>query len=128
MVIGAMITAVVILNLRTYSRDPEIPVPKWLIGIYRLWTCADCRKRKKEPFGMSKMRETSKETRIQTVKTISEAENKNDVNKKLSELIDEEQITWKKISDMVDGIAFWLFGLATLCNFAVFLAIVTSRG
>ncbi|KAH3869436.1 hypothetical protein DPMN_032603 [Dreissena polymorpha] len=129
MVISAAITVVVIFNLRTYSRDPEIPVPKWLIGIYRLWTCADYRKRKKEPFGMRKLlRETSKATRIQTVKTISEAENKNNVNKRLSELIDEEQITWKKISYMVDVIAFWLFGLATLCNFAVFLAIVTSRG
>ncbi|XP_052268515.1 neuronal acetylcholine receptor subunit alpha-6-like [Dreissena polymorpha] len=31
MVISAAITVVVIFNLRTYSRDPEIPVPKWLI-------------------------------------------------------------------------------------------------
>ncbi|KAH3738089.1 acetylcholine receptor subunit alpha-like [Dreissena polymorpha] len=129
MVISAAITVVVILNLRIYSKDPEIPVPNWLIGIYRFWTCAVCRKRKIEPVWMRKLfRKTSKATRIQTVKTISEAENENDIKRQLSEAIDEEQITWKKISYMVDVVALWLFGLATLCSFAVFLAIVTSRG
>ncbi|KAH3882583.1 hypothetical protein DPMN_006525 [Dreissena polymorpha] len=131
MVISAAITVVTILNLRIYSKDPEIPVPKWLIGIYRFWACAVCRKQKTEPIRMRKLfRKTSKATRIQTVKNSSEAANENDIKRRLSEfqLMDEEQITWKKISYMVDGVAFWLFGLSTLCSFAVFLAIVTSRG
>ncbi|XP_052279298.1 neuronal acetylcholine receptor subunit alpha-6-like [Dreissena polymorpha] len=131
MVISAAITVVSILNLRIYSKDPEIPVPKWLIGIYRFWACAVCRKQKTKLIWMRKLfRKTSKATRIQTVKTISEAENENDIKRRLSEfqLMDEEQITRKKISYMVEVFAFWLFGLATLCSFAVFLAIVTSRG
>ncbi|KAH3698551.1 hypothetical protein DPMN_086080 [Dreissena polymorpha] len=126
--ISSAITVVAILNLRIYNKDPESPVPKWLIGIYRILTCTLCCKRKIEPLEMrTLLRKTSKAIRIQTVKAISTAENDNNFEKQPSDLTVEERITWKNISYMIDGVALCLFSLAAIGSFAVFMIIVTGR-
>ncbi|KAH3814085.1 hypothetical protein DPMN_142567 [Dreissena polymorpha] len=47
--LSSAITVMAILNLRIYIKDPDSPVPKWMIAIYRILTCALCRKRKMGP-------------------------------------------------------------------------------
>ncbi|KAH3698560.1 hypothetical protein DPMN_086093 [Dreissena polymorpha] len=127
--ISSAITVMAILNLRIYNKDPESPVPKWMIAIYWILTCALSRKRKMGPLEMRKLfRKTSTAIRIQIVKAISKAENDNNFEKQPTDLTVRESITLKNISYMIDGVALCLVSLAAIGSFAVFMIIVTGRG
>lgn len=123
---SSLIVLVTIANLRIYSKDIHEPIPEWLRKLYICLSCSCFRCRKSNgideitrvyPYEEKKSISNDKPP-VATVKAVPG-------NKQLTTADDKYDIdiTWKKISFMIDWISFVGFTLAAIISFAAFIAV-----
>ncbi|XP_053374233.1 acetylcholine receptor subunit alpha-like [Mercenaria mercenaria] len=114
MIISSFIVFVAIQNLTWYHRDENVPIPPWLKSVYKHLSCVCCRHKK--IFNNTKVKAIS----------VSEFE-KDPIEKKISRLVEEHveetEVTWKKLSMMLDRVALIGFTAATFASFVIFLVV-----
>ncbi|XP_060589522.1 acetylcholine receptor subunit alpha-type unc-63-like [Ruditapes philippinarum] len=126
MIISSFIVTTAILNLNLYHKDESIPIPQWLKSLYIMLSCVSCSKKKIDPH-FHEMKQISSKTSTK-VKTINVVENKNEpIESKIGRLVEEHdednKITWKKLSIMMDKVALISYTAVSVASFVIFLAI-----
>ncbi|XP_060606212.1 acetylcholine receptor subunit beta-type acr-3-like [Ruditapes philippinarum] len=126
LIMSALIVCVTIVNMRLYRRDDKVIVPGWLKSVYRFLICTRSR------IHPDKTAEEKPKGAIGSTKSKKIEENAAKYKRKgsVDELrkIDEENnpITWKKISYMIDWIAFFAFLFMSVMNMIIFIGIAKS--
>jgi hypothetical protein len=120
---SACIVVVTILNRRLSNIDNYQPVPQWLQAVYRFLSCSRYRKGT----------DHTEKTLIIGVKRVSlinleispKPENEQMNSQRHGKCLcdDQDPITWKKISFMVDIIAFVTFTLVSFLSFTIFIVL-----
>jgi hypothetical protein len=126
MIISSFIVFTAILNLNLYHRDESIPIPQWLKSLYIMLSCVSCSKKKIDPH-FHEMKQISSKASTK-VKTINVVECKNEpIESKIGRLVEEHdednKITWKKMSIMMDKVALISYTAVSVASFVIFLAI-----
>ncbi|XP_053373979.1 neuronal acetylcholine receptor subunit alpha-3-like [Mercenaria mercenaria] len=124
MIISSCIVFVAIQNLNWYYRDDSVPIPLWLKSAYKRLSCTCCCRRKviSNSIEMNRM---NKKNNTRTIR-VNDLEN-DPIEKKISRLVDEHietEVTWKKLSQMMDWVALLCFTVASVLNYVIFLAII----
>jgi hypothetical protein len=126
LIVSALIVFVTIVNMRLYSRDDNVIVPGCLKSVYRFLACTRSR------IHPGKTTEEKPNSATGSTKSKTNEDNTAKYKRKgsVDELrkIDEENdpITWKKISYMVDWIALFIFLFMSVINMIIFVGIAMS--
>jgi hypothetical protein len=111
------IMVVTILNMRLSNKDGNQPVPHCLQAMYRCLSSSRCRKEIVHP-------EKTSIIKVKSASLTNESINKLEKEQMESEKVfgdNQDPITWKEISFMVDIIAFVTFTLVSFLSFTIFI-------
>ncbi|XP_053373978.1 acetylcholine receptor subunit alpha-like [Mercenaria mercenaria] len=128
MIISSFIVFVAIQNLTWYHRDENVTIPPWLKSVYKRLSCVCCRHKNIIP--TLKRMNKKNNTKVKVI-SVSEFE-KDPIEKKISRLVEEHveetEVTWKKLSMLMDRVALIGFTAASFASFVIFLVVtaVTS--
>lgn len=130
---SSLIVLVTIINLRIYSKDNTEPVPNWLKKLYIVLSCSGKTENtdgnqvfplaEKPPLVDDKRRLST--VKVVHVKEVNSGEQRAPIAMKKAST--EVNITWKKISFMLDWIALVFFTLVSVVSFGVYIAVNALR-
>lgn len=144
LIVSALTGLCTILNLRIYHKKDDVPIPKWLIGVYN-FLCCNCRRGtsvgsseldKSEAFipfskdksNIKQMKKIAFVDQIDSTKDMSGIKFKANIDESPRKSDDIKDITWQDISIMIDYILLIFFAAVTIISFCTFLIITLGQG
>ena len=123
LIVSVLVTVVIVLNLRLFHKDSDEPVPKWLSRIYQTWTCKTCVKRNGDN-NAEKDQYSTTVTEIGLLPSNKVGLSPQEGNGEAQ--IEDNSISWKDISTLVDYSALIVSTLTLIISFTVFLLLAKT--
>ena len=125
MIISSFIVFTAIINLNLYHRDESVPIPQWLKSFYKMSCICDQKKKIVPGLKGMKVKNTKTSTTVQTINVVEYE--KEPIENKIGRLVEDHEednkITWKKLSLLMDRVALITYTVASVLSFVIFLAI-----